>query len=779
MQLNVAKVPSSTLAFTNCVYVHPSEVEALTPKNATSSPAPAQNYVLINDFVFMFKASKRVSKGTIALGEMQRRTAQLSLNQAVNCVPFVPTNENIFLASLKVEVDFLSKSSKRDTIEAHLLNEVLRREFLHQYFTLDQQFVADVAGSALKFVVLDLEVVDLRAISGETSNSDGEGKAAGKKARRGIMMKQTEIEFVKAADSKLNVAGASSKSGGGFFKAKDWNFQQMGIGGLDEEFSDIFRRAFASRVFPPAVVQKLGIKHVKGILLYGPPGTGKTLMARQIGKMLNGKEPKIVNGPEILNKYVGQSEENIRNLFVEAEQEYKERGDDSDLHIIIFDEIDAICPQRGSRTGGTGVADTVVNQLLAKIDGVEALNNILVIGMTNRYLSLFFLFLCFRFLFVSLSFTYETHRKDMMDEALLRPGRFEVHMEIGLPDEKGRLQIIRIHTAKMVENKYIGADVDLSELAALTKNFSGAEIEGLVKSATSFAFNRQVDVANPTKPIDPTKIKIMREDFLHALEEVRPAFGVSTQQFESCAPNGIIQYGASFMHVINAGKRFVQQVMNSNRTPLVSVLLEGSIGCGKTALAATLAMESGFPYVKLISPEELVAYAEAGKCSKIKKFFDDAYKSPHSVIVIDDIERLLEYVQIGPRFSNAVLQTLLVLLKKLPPPGRKLLILGTSSNRSVLKDMELESAFDAVLHVPDVCDGEEVRKVLQELNVFNAKDLDVIEKRFRGYVPIKKLLMIVEMARQSSSGVEDDGLVDRFFDCMADYGIGTPVIDDY
>ncbi len=93
----------------------------------------------------------------------------------------------------------------------------------------------------------------------------------------------------------------------------------MGIGGLNAEFNNIFRRAFASRIFPISVVQKLGIQHVKGILLHGPPGTGKTLIARQIGKMLNGKEPKIVNGPEILNKYVGQSEENIRNLFKDAE----------------------------------------------------------------------------------------------------------------------------------------------------------------------------------------------------------------------------------------------------------------------------------------------------------------------------------------------------------------------------------------------------------------------------------------------------------------------------
>lgn len=128
-----------------------------------------------------------------------------------------------------------------------------------------------------------------------------------------------------------------------------------------------------------------------GLLLYGPPGTGKTLIARQIGKMLNAKEPKIVNGPEILNKFVGQSEENIRKLFEDAEKEvgssyfsrnltcgrtdvrasgtlqYKQKGDQSDLHIIIFDELDAICKQRGSTGGGTGVGDSVVNQLLSKV----------------------------------------------------------------------------------------------------------------------------------------------------------------------------------------------------------------------------------------------------------------------------------------------------------------------------------------------------------------------------------------------------------------------------
>ena len=155
--------------------------------------------------------------------------------------------------------------------------------------------------------------------------------------------------FEKAENSSINLVGkAKSQVARTSIINPDWNFEQMGIGGLDNEFNTIFRRAFASRVFPPDVIEQLGLDHVRGLLLYGPPGTGKTLMARQIGQMLNSREPKIVNGPEILDKYVGESEANIRKLFADAEEEQKRMGHNSGLHIIIFDEIDAICKARGS-----------------------------------------------------------------------------------------------------------------------------------------------------------------------------------------------------------------------------------------------------------------------------------------------------------------------------------------------------------------------------------------------------------------------------------------------
>jgi vesicle-fusing ATPase len=422
-------------------------------------------------------------------------------------------------------------------------------------------------------------------------------------------------------------------------------FNHRGIGGLDNEFSQIFRRAFASRIFPPGLVEKLGIQHVRGILLYGPPGTGKTLIARQIGKMLNAREPKVINGPEVLNKYVGQSEENIRKLFADAEKEYKEKGDESGLHIIIFDELDAVCKQRGTSGGGTGVGDSVVNQLLSKLDGVDQLNNILLIGMTNRM--------------------------DMIDEALLRAGRLEVHMEISLPDESGRAQILKIHTAKMRSNNVMENDVDVNELARLTKNFSGAEINGLVKAASSFAFSRHIKVGTMAAINDDVvNMKVNRRDFLNALEEVKPLFGVAEEELGKCIRGDIIHYSNFINDILEEGRLYINQVRKPNSTPVLSVALHGPPGSGKTALAAKMAIESGFPFIKLVSPEDMVGFNEMQKVQQLDKTFRDAYKSALSVIVIDNIEMLVDWVPIGPRFSNTVLVALKVLLGKQPPKVR-------------------------------------------------------------------------------------------------------------
>jgi vesicle-fusing ATPase len=164
------------------------------------------------------------------------------------------------------------------------------------------------------------------------------------------------------------------------------------------------------------------------------------------------------------------------------------------------------------------------------MDGVDQLNNILIIGMTNRL--------------------------DMIDEALLRPGRLEVPVEISLPDEHGRQQILSIQTSKMRKNGVMDTDVDIPELAGVTKNFSGAEIAGLVKSATSFAFNRHVKVGTTAGISDDVEnMRVNRDDFMHALDEVHPAFGVSEEELQQVVSNGIMHF-APHIDVSTACERY-------------------------------------------------------------------------------------------------------------------------------------------------------------------------------------------------------------------------------
>lgn len=549
----------------------------------------------------------------------------------------------------------------------------------------------------------------------------------------------------------LNFDGQAGGAGGqNLIFRGDFDFAKLGIGGLGNEFSQIFRRAFASRIFNSAVVREMGINHVRGMLLHGPPGCGKTLIARQIGKVLNAREPKIVNGPEVLDKYVGGSEEKIRALFADAEKEQAEQGEGSMLHIVIFDEIDAICKSRGSVSDGTGVSDSVVNQLLSKIDGVDSLNNVLIIGMTNR--------------------------KDMIDDALLRPGRLEVHVEIGLPDEAGRMQILTIHTRGMKEKGRLDQETmdNMEELSKLTKNFSGAEIEGLVKSAASYAFTRGIDVKNLDKAPDPKNLIVTWKDFMLALQEVQPKFGADNQELQSLYANGIVPYGPEFDDVVTTLGRLVEQTRVSERTPIMSVLLTGDAFTGKTALMAKIAVASGFPFIRKISADELIGMGDVQKARYISKVFLDSYKSPLSIILIDDLERVIDFVRTGPRFSNTVLQTLLVLLKKSPPLGNRLLVMATTAVPYMLEDLMLVQAFMVSLHVPKLAGGEAVKKVLKELVPMSQDDMNSIAAAITNPIGIKQLLMVTEMARTDEETVS----CERFLECLYTSGYSaTPPLE--
>ena len=615
---------------------------AVSPQDFPPNRDGSDLYLLLNGrYVVTARPTSGFPPGCISLSDPQRTWCDVGMMDPLIAEQFDPFAQGpqAYLGAMDLEVGFASVKKITDApYDQDMLASVFKAQFENQIFAPGQKIIMDHKNIPLLFTVKTVTPVDLSMEKGPQ-----DPKVESNPAKRAMLTRQTNLAFYKDAKSPIKLKASATRPAANSIIAPDFKFEDMGIGGLDTEFSAIFRRAFASRIFPPGLIEKLGIQHVKGILLFGPPGTGKTLIARQIGKMLNSREPKVINGPEVLNKYVGQSEENIRKLFADAEKEYKEKGDESGLHIIIFDELDAVCKQRGSGAGGgTGVGDSVVNQLLSKLDGVDQLNNILLIGMTNRM--------------------------DMIDDALLRPGRLEVHMEISLPDRHGRQQILKIHTSKMVANNVMDKDVDIEELSYLTKNFSGAEIGGLVKSASSFAFNRHVKVGTVAGVSDNINtMKVNREDFMHALEEVKPAFGVSEEELETAMSAGILHYSPYIGNILKDGSLFVDLVKNSATTSLLSVLLHGPPGSGKTALAAKISKDSGFPFIKLVSAENMVGFSEMAKIQYLNKIFTDAYKSPQNIVVVDNIERIIEWVPIGPRFSNPVLQALMVLLTKQPP----------------------------------------------------------------------------------------------------------------
>uniref|UniRef100_A0AAQ4RR12 Vesicle-fusing ATPase n=1 Tax=Gasterosteus aculeatus aculeatus TaxID=481459 RepID=A0AAQ4RR12_GASAC len=728
-----ARCPTDELSLTNCAVVNEKDLQSGQHVTVKTTPN--------HKFVFTVKTHHTVAPGSIAFSLPQVHTHTRALAHTL----LIMANYNFdkskqCIGAMTIEIDFLQKKS---TDSSPYDSDKMAAEFIQQFnnqgFSVTQQLVFTFCDKLFGLMVKDIEAMDASILRGEP--------ASGKKQKIdiGLMVGNSQVIFEKAESSSLTLVGkAKTKEARQTIINPEWNFEKMGIGGLDREFSDIFRRAFASRVFPPDIVEQMGCKHVKGIMLFGPPGCGKTLMARQIGKMLNAREPKVVNGPEILNKYVGESEANIRKLFADAEDEQKRLGANSGLHIIIFDELDAICKQRGTGASSTGVHDTVVNQLLSKIDGVEQLNNILVIGMTNR--------------------------PDLIDDALMRPGRFEVKMEISLPDEKGRVQILTIHTNKMRGFNLLAPDVDIKELATETKNYSGAELEGLVRAAQSTAMNRHIK-ATSTVEVDmekAEKLQVTRSDFMGSLNnDIKPAFGTNQEDYSNYIMNGIIKWGDPVTHVLDDGMLLVQQTKNSDRTPLVAVLLEGPPHSGKTALAAQIAEDSEFPFIKICSPDKMIGHSEISKCQAIKKVFDDAYKSQLSCVVVDDIERLLDYVPIGPRFSNLVLQALLVLLKKAPPKGRKLLIIGTTSRKDVLQEMEMLDAFSTTIHVPNISTGEQLVDSLELLGSFTDKERASIAHQLKGkrvWIGIKKLLVLIEMSLQMPA----DYRVTKFLSLLRD-----------
>jgi vesicle-fusing ATPase len=722
-KLTAGNLPDNALAFTNRIYV--------PPGTFSSSPIRVQ----VRGFPFFAEAHQNVEAGTVGMNKIQRECARIGLKDEVILEPVA--KDPLPIGHVKASAEFFQKPRARVELDGDELAKTFKSVFeghgVAPGQTIAIKFTPTGSSDAMLIIV---KIVSMHAIA---PTKDGTGTSMA----TGLIKDVTEFEL-QAGESGL-LQPLSKKTKAKTIFRPDFDFEDLGIGGLGKEFGDIFRRAFASRVYPPHIVRDLGINHVRGMVLWGPPGTGKTLIARKIAHFLDAAEPKIINGPEILSKFVGESEKNIRELFADAEKEYKAKGDDSQLHIVIFDEIDAICKSRGSAKDGTGVGDSVVNQLLAKIDGVDALNNILIIGMTNR--------------------------KDMLDEALLRPGRLEVHVEISLPDEAGRVEILQIHTAKMRKSNHLADEVSLDDIAKRTKNFSGAEIEGMVRAATSWAFNRRVNIKTLTSSgkgeLDLDDVKVELQDFDRSLKDIQPAFGAQSDDI-GLLDHPILEFAPAVSDVCGTLRLLTQQVRESSTTSVISVLIDGAVGAGKSSLAGFCAKTSGFPFVRLVAADKFIGMTELGKVNAISKVFDDAYKSELSLVILDDIERLCEYAAVGPRFSNLVLQALMVLVKKEPPKRhRKLLVVATTGARGFTDMTELTQCFNLRVSAPLVAEASHFRQILLEQPGFQP---DVVDRICHSLPPmgVKRLLLLAEMSRQACS--PEPVRADAFLSCLRQAG---------
>lgn len=465
---------------------------------------------------------------------------------------------------------------------------------------------------------------------------------------------KTNIVLMSGAEN-IKIKHGDMTETGSMFKGS-MNFKELGIGGLDNEYETIFRRAFSTRAVSSKIAEELGVKHVRGILLYGPPGCGKTLIATKLGEALKCEKPEIVSGPSLLSSYVGASEENVRKLFAKAIA--NKDSDPSKLHLIICDEFDALCKKRGSSSGDTGVGDKIVNQFLSMIDGPEALNNILLIATTNR--------------------------KDLLDEAILRPGRIEVHIEVGLPDETGRKDILEIHTKKMNSKGYLDKDINLEEIAKITQNFTGAEIESVVKTAVSYAITRELDPEKLEETGKKAKPHITRDDFLRASHEIIPMYGSVSPYIELITAEPLVFYNDKFSETYN---KCIETLKAVKFGSVHTLLITGERRCGKTKTVCHMAKELSASCIKFVNSESLIR--NVNKSIELYDIFSQTLKAEFPVIILDSIENIIEYSPFGGIFSNNILQVIYTILDAKIQKDKKMIVIMTSTKYELMDRLDL------------------------------------------------------------------------------------------
>ena len=377
------------------------------------------------------------------------------------------------------------------------------------------------------------------------------------------------------------------------------------IGGLEDVIQKL-REMIELPLRYPEIFEKLGVEAPKGLLLYGPPGTGKTMLAKAVANETDAHFIHL-SGPEIMSKFYGESEANIRGVFKEAEENAPS--------IVFIDEIDAIAPKRSEVTGE--VERRVVAQLLALMDGLESRGQVVVIAATNRVNSI--------------------------DPALRRGGRFDREIEIGVPDKKGRLDILHIHTRGMP----LAEDVDLGRMATITHGFVGADMSALVKEAAMSALRTilpKINWQEETVPPDILQeIEVKQADFDNALNMVEPSalreVFVEKPDVKWTEIGGLDNAIQELREAIEWPLIYPEVFEEAGVEPPKGILLFGPPGTGKTLLAKAVATESEANFISIKGPEVMSKWV--GESEKaIRELFRKARQSAPCIIFMDEVDSI-------------------------------------------------------------------------------------------------------------------------------------------
>jgi len=478
------------------------------------------------------------------------------------------------------------------------------------------------------------------------------------------------------------------------------------IGGIGQQLQKV-REMIELPLKHPELFRRLGIDPPKGVLLHGPPGTGKTMIAKAVATEVNAHF-KSINGPEIISKYYGESEKQLREIFDEAAENAPA--------IIFIDEIDSICPKREEVTGE--VERRVVAQMLTLMDGMEGRDNVVVIGATNR--------------------------RDALDPALRRPGRFDREIEIGVPDRDGRNEIMDVHTRQMP----ISDDYEIDWVLDNTYGFVGADLAALVRESAMKALRRylpEIDLEEETVPPEVLeKMEVRMDDFRHAIKDIEPS---ALREIYVEIPKVTWEEVGGLEEVKDRLKESVEWPLTKPELfehfgikPPRGIVLFGAPGTGKTLLAKAIANEAQANFISIKGPEMIskwVGESERG----IREIFKKAKQSAPAIIFLDEFEsiagRRSSSGTEGSDVGNRVVNQLLASMDGVESLDGVIVVAAT--NRPEMLDPALmrSGRFERVLHVPppDAGARETIFKIHSQdmpLSKFSLKDIMVGLDGFTG-----------------------------------------------